>query len=45
MCALYRRFAGLEPTPLPEPVVVSDVESLVPADDPSRRSHSILLNR
>lgn len=44
MGALYRRFAGLEPVPLPEPVVVADVESLVPADDPARRSHSILLN-
>lgn len=44
MGALYRRFAGLEPVPLPEPVIVTDVESLVPADDPARRSHSILLN-
>jgi hypothetical protein len=44
MGALYRRFAGLEPVPLPEPVIVTDVESLVPADDPARRGHSILLN-
>jgi len=44
MGALYRRFAGLEPVPLPEPVVVTDMESLVDADDPARRSHSILLN-
>jgi hypothetical protein len=42
--ALYRRFAGLEPMPLPEAVVVADVESLVDADDPARHSHSILLN-
>jgi len=44
MGALYRRFAGLEPVPLPEAVIVTDVETLVPADDPARRSHSILLN-
>lgn len=44
MGALYRRFAGLEPVPLPEPIIVTDVEALVPADDPARRSHSILLN-
>jgi len=44
MGALYRRFAGLEPMPLPDPVIVTDVETLVPADDPARRSHSILLN-
>ncbi len=44
MGALYRRFAGLEPVPLPEPVIVTDVDNLVPADDPTRRQHSILLN-
>lgn len=44
MGALYRRFAGLEPVPLPEPVIVVDEESLVDADDHTRRSHSILLN-
>lgn len=44
MGALYRRFAGIEPMPLPEPIIVTDVEALVPADDPARRSHSILLN-
>jgi len=44
MGALYRRFAGLEPMPLPEPIIVTDVEDLVPADDPARRSHSIMLN-
>lgn len=44
MGALYRRFAGLEPVPLPEPIIVSDVEALVPADDQTRRGHSILLN-
>ncbi len=44
MGALYRRFAGLEPVPLPEAVIVTDVETLVPADDPARRGHSILLN-
>jgi hypothetical protein len=44
MGALYRRFAGLEPVPLPEPVLVSDVEALVPEDDATRRGHSIVLN-
>jgi hypothetical protein len=44
MGALYRRFAGLEPAPLPEALIVTDVETLASADDPRRRSHSILLN-
>jgi hypothetical protein len=44
MGALYRRFAGLEPVPLPESIIVADEESLVGADDPARRGHSILLN-
>jgi hypothetical protein len=44
MGALYRRFAGLEPLPLPEAVIVSDIETLAPHDDAMRRSHSIVLN-
>ena len=44
MGALYRGFAGLEPMPLPEAVIVTDPETLVPHDDLARRSHSIVLN-
>jgi hypothetical protein len=44
MGALYRRFAGLEPMPLPEAVIVTDPETLVPHEDPARRGHSIVLN-
>jgi hypothetical protein len=44
MGALYRRFAGIEPVPLPEPVLVSDVEALVPEDDVTRCGHSIVLD-
>jgi hypothetical protein len=42
MGALYRRFAGIEPVPLPEPVIVTDENALVPADHPSRREHSLM---
>jgi len=42
MGALYRRFAGLEPVPLPEPVIVTDENTLVPADHPSRREHGVI---
>jgi hypothetical protein len=42
MGALYRRFAGIEPVPLPEPVLVIDENTLVPADHPSRQSHSVV---
>jgi hypothetical protein len=42
MGALYRRFAGIEPVPLPEPVIVADHDSLVPADHPSRQGHVVV---
>jgi len=43
MGALYRRFAGLEPTPLPEAVIADDPDALVGADHPARRQHSVIL--
>lgn len=42
MGALYRRFAGLEPVPLPEPVIVTDVSTLVSADHSSRQGHGVV---
>jgi hypothetical protein len=42
MGALYRRFAGLEPVPLPEPVIVADVNTLVSADHSSRQGHGVV---
>jgi hypothetical protein len=42
MGALYRRFAGLEPEPLPEPVIVTDVDTLVSADHSSRQGHRVV---
>jgi hypothetical protein len=42
MGALYRRFAGLEPMPLPEPVLVTDENTLVPADHSSRQGHGVM---
>jgi hypothetical protein len=44
MGALYRRFAGLEPLPLPEAVLANDSNALVGADHPARRQHSVILN-
>jgi hypothetical protein len=44
MGALYRRFAGLEPVPLPEAVVATDPNALVGADDPARRQHRVILS-
>lgn len=44
MMAVYRRFAGLEPRPLPEPVLATEIEALVPEDHPARRSHAVVLN-
>src|SRR5262249_11034812 len=44
LMAVYRRFAGLEPRALPEPVLATDVETLVPEDHPSRRSHAVVFN-
>jgi hypothetical protein len=42
MGALYRRFAGLEPEPLPEPIIVTDVNTLVGADHSSRQGHGVV---
>ena len=44
MGALYRRFAGLEPVPLPEVVIVTDPSTLVGADHPSRHQHGVILS-
>jgi hypothetical protein len=44
MGAAYRRFAGLEPLPLPEAVLAADPETLVPVDHPSRRGHAVITN-
>ena len=44
MGALYRRFAGLEPVPLPEAVIATDAQALVGADHPSRRQHGVILS-
>jgi hypothetical protein len=43
MGALYRRFAGIEPVPLPEAVIATDEAALVGADHPSRQQHSVIL--
>lgn len=42
MGGLYRRFAGLEPVPLPEPVIATDPDALVGTDHASRRSHVVI---
>jgi hypothetical protein len=42
--AIYRVFAGLEPMPLPEPVMATDPAHLVGADHPSRRGHRVILD-
>ncbi len=44
MGALYRRFAGIEPIPLPELVIATDAQALVGTDHPSRRQHGVLLS-
>jgi hypothetical protein len=41
---LYRRFAGLEPVPLPEAVIATDPNALVGADDPARHQHRVILS-
>lgn len=43
MGATYRRFAGIEPLPLPEDVLATDPRTLV-AEDPSRRTHAVVIN-
>jgi hypothetical protein len=42
MGRLYRRFAGLEPIPLPEEVIVTDQAALVSEDHPSRHDHRVV---
>lgn len=42
--AVYRRFAGLEPLPLPEPVLATDPANLVGPDHPARRGHRVVLD-
>ena len=44
MGALYRRFAGLEPLPLPEAVIADDPDALVGADHPARRRRGVILS-
>jgi hypothetical protein len=44
MMAVYRRFAGLEPRALPEIILATEVETLVPEDHPSRRAHAVVFN-
>ncbi|MCJ9704960.1 MULTISPECIES: hypothetical protein [unclassified Bradyrhizobium] len=44
MGALYRRFAGIEPMPLPEAVIATDPNALVDADHPSRHQHGVILS-
>ena len=44
MGVLYRRFAGIEPVPLPEAVIAADPNALVGADHPSRRQHGVILS-
>ena len=39
---IYRRWAGLEPEPLPPDVHVSDERALVGADHPARRYHKVI---
>lgn len=40
--AVYRRFAGLEPRPLPEAVIAYDPTHLVPEDHPTRHGHAVI---
>ncbi|WP_245284107.1 hypothetical protein [Bradyrhizobium sp. Cp5.3] len=44
MGALYGRFAGIEPLPLPEVVIATDPKTLVGADNPSRHQHGVILS-
>ncbi len=45
MGGAYRRFAGLEPLPLPEAVFATDRAHLVAADHASRQGHRVFMNR
>lgn len=40
--ALYRRWAGLEPVPLPDHVVVADERALIPANHAARKYHKVV---
>jgi hypothetical protein len=42
--AVYRRFAGIEPLPLPEEVLATNPAHLVNADHPARRRRSVIMN-
>jgi hypothetical protein len=42
MGASYRKIAGLEPSPLPDPVQVRDPATLVAADQPARRMYAVV---
>uniref|UniRef100_UPI001954EEF6 hypothetical protein n=1 Tax=Klebsiella aerogenes TaxID=548 RepID=UPI001954EEF6 len=44
MGATYRKFAGIEPLPLPEAVLATDENTLVGADHPSRKGHAVIMN-
>jgi hypothetical protein len=44
MGAAYRRFAGLEPLPLPEAVMATDPTTLVGEHDPARRTRTVIMN-
>ncbi len=44
MMVVYRRFAGLEPRSLPEPVLAREMEALLPEDHPARHQHAVVLN-
>ena len=44
MGAAYRRFAGIEPLPLPEDVLATDPRALVAEDHPARHSHAVVIN-
>lgn len=44
MGGTYRKFAGIEPLPLPEAVLATDENTLVGADHPSRKGHAVIMN-
>jgi hypothetical protein len=44
MGAAYRRFAGLEPLPLPEAVLATDPATLVGEHDAARRTRAVIMN-
>jgi hypothetical protein len=44
MGGVYRRFAGLEPLPLPEAVLATDRATLVGEQDPARKTRAVIMN-